>query len=143
MLKMFKCLNIFGRKHQSLNDAAENEMSVILTMPACYRGKSVPTSIVIMELLWQQYGLDLLHPQLSRWLEFNAPEVKYAAARSQYEIGSGENPRFKVGPRGTLQLRLSLDDDDRLREVSSQYIFSQIKPSFGPFEPHTEPQLAA
>jgi hypothetical protein len=139
---MFKCLNIFGSKQQGFTDTAENEISVKLIMPACYQSKAVPTSIVMMELLWQQYGLDMLHPQLSRWMEFNAPDVKYAAAKYQFQIGY-DDARFKVGPRGTIELQLSLDVDDRLREVSSQYIFSQIKPSFEPFEPHTEPQLAA
>jgi hypothetical protein len=139
MFMMSKCLNIFGRKQQGFTDRANNDLAVELVMPACYQGKTVPTSIVLMELLWQHYGLDLLHPKLSRWMELNAPDVKYAAARSTLKIGQDSGP-FKVGPKGTIRLQLSLDDDDRLREVSSQYIFSQIKPTF---EPHTTPRLAA
>ena len=133
----FKCLNLFGRKQEA--NPADNEMSIELTMPACYHGRTVPTSIVLMELLWQQYGLDMLHPELNGWLERYAPDVKYAAAR--YEVGFVDpNTQFKVGPKGTIELNLSLDVDDRLREVSSEYIFSQIKPSFSP---HTEPLIAA
>lgn len=136
---MFKCLNIFGRKRRGDISPADYEMSIELTMPRCYHGKAVPTSIVLMELLWQQYGLDILHPELNRWLEKYAPDVKYAAARYQFGLVD-ENAQFTVGPKGTLALNLSLDVDDRLREVSSEYIFSQIKPSFSP---HTEPLIAA
>jgi hypothetical protein len=110
MMKMF----------QSNNNL--NQLSVNLRMPAFYRGKAVPTSIVVMELLWQQYGLDLLHPEVSRWLEQNAPDVRSAAANGQFAHG-------EVGPQGNVELLLPLEIDDRLRAVSSQYILSQIEHS--------------
>jgi hypothetical protein len=81
----------------------------------------------------------MLHPEVSRWLEKNAPDVKYAAVRNQFASGN-DKTQFKVGSQGTVQLQLSLETDDRLREVSSQYILSQVRHSF---EPETEPQLAA
>jgi hypothetical protein len=139
IITMFQCLDIFGRKQSKFKNPAENELSIELIMPAYYQGKTVPSSIVMMELLWQQYGLDMLHPEVSRWLEKNAPDVKYAAVRNQFASGN-DKAQFKVGSQGTVELQLSLDVDDRLREVSSQYILSQVRHSF---EPETEPQLAA
>jgi hypothetical protein len=136
---MFQCLNIFGRKQKGLTNPVPNELSVELIIPPIYQGKAVPPSVVVMELLWQQYGLDLLHPKVSRWLERNAPDVKYAIVRNQFASGN-DNTRFIVGPQGTVKLQISLETDDRLREVSSQYILSQVGHSF---EPETEPQLAA
>lgn len=85
-----------------------------------------------MELLWQQYGLDIVHPEVSRWLERNAPDVKYAVARSQFFVGCDKISQFKVGPKGTVEFQLSLNIDDRLREVSSQYILSQVQHSIEP-----------
>jgi hypothetical protein len=139
IITMFQCLDIFGRKQTRFKNSVANELSVELIMPAVYQGKAVPPSIVMMELLWQQYGLDMLHPEVSRWLEKNAPDVKYAAARNQFASGNG-SAQFKVGPQGTVELQVSLEVDDRLREVSSQYIWSQVQ---RPMEPGTEPQLAA
>jgi hypothetical protein len=136
---MFKCLNIFGRKQKGFTNPVSNELSVELRMPAVYQGKSVPPSVVVMELLWQQYGLDLLHPKVSRWLERNAPDVKYAAARNQF-ASENDSTSFTVGPQGTIQLQLPLTVDDRLRDVSFRYILSQIPHSI---EPETEPKLAA
>jgi hypothetical protein len=132
---MFQCLDIFSRKQPEFTNPVANQFSVELIMPPCYQGKAVPPSIVMMELLWQQYGLDMLHPEVSRWLERNAPDVKYAAARNQFASGN-DSAQFTVGPEGTVEMQLSLEFDDRLREVSSQYILNQIEQSM-------EPQLAA
>jgi hypothetical protein len=133
---MFQSFNTFGRKQQDFTNPVVNELSVKLRMPAGYQGKAVPTSIVVMELLWQQYGLDMIHPQVSRWLEQNAPDVKYMAAKSQFARGNDVN----VGPTGIIELLLPLKLDDRLREVSSQYILSQVQHSM---EPEAELPLAA
>jgi hypothetical protein len=121
IIKMFKSFNIFGRKQQGSTQTVVDEMPVRLRMPVGFQGKAVPASIVMMELLWQQYGLDLMHPEVSRWLERNAPDVKYAVAASGDEKG-----QVMVGSKGTIELHLSLKTDDRLREVSSQYILSQV-----------------
>ena len=129
---MFKSFNI-GRKQQGSTQTVVNEMPVKLRMPVGFQGKSVPTSIVMMELLWQQYGLDLVHPEVSRWLERNAPDVKYAMS----QLAGGQ---IEVGSKGTVELNLSLKADDRLREVSSQYILSQVGHSM---EPQPELRLAA
>jgi hypothetical protein len=139
IITMFQCLDIFGRKQTEFKNPVANELSFELIMPAYYQGKAVPPSIVIMELLWQQYGLDMLHPKVSRWLERNAPDVKYAAARNQF-ASENDSTSFTVGPQGTIQLQLPLTVDDRLRDVSFRYILSQIPHSI---EPETEPKLAA
>jgi hypothetical protein len=136
---MFQSFNTFGRKQQNLTNPVVNEISVNLRMPACYQSKAVPTSIVVMELLWQQYGLDMIHPEVSRWLERNAPEVKNMAAKTQFTRGN-DNTEVNVGPTGIIELQLPLKLDDRLREVSSQYILSQVQHSA---EPETELPLAA
>jgi hypothetical protein len=139
MITMFQSFNNIGRKQQAFTNPVVNELSVKLRMPACYQGKVVPTSIVVMELLWQQYGLDLIHPEVSRWLEQNAPDVKYMAARNQF-ASSDDSSEINVGPTGIIDLHLSLNVDDRLREVSSQYILSQVQHSM---EPEMELPLAA
>jgi hypothetical protein len=136
---MFQSFNTFGRKQQDFTNPVINEMSVKLRMPACYRGKAVPTSIVVMELLWQQYGLDMIHPKVSRWLEQNAPDVKYMAAKTQF-AGGNDRTEINVGSTGIIELQLPLKLDDRLREVSSHYILSQVQHSI---EPETELPLAA
>jgi hypothetical protein len=136
---MFQSINNIGRKQQEFTNPVVNRLSVKLRMPACYQGKAVPTSIVVMELLWQQYGLDMIHPEVSRWLEKNAPDVKYMAAKSQLASGD-EGSQLRVGANGTIELHLPLTVDDRLREVSSQYILSQVHHSM---EPETELPLAA
>jgi hypothetical protein len=139
MITMFQSFNTFNRKQQNFTNPVVNELSVKLRMPACYQGKAVPTSIVVMELLWQQYGLDMIHPEVSLWLEKNAPDVKYMAAKSQFARGN-DSTEINVGPTGIIDLHLSLNVDDRLREVSSQYILSQVQHSM---EPETELPLAA
>jgi hypothetical protein len=139
---MFQCLNIFGRKQQGFANPVPDELTVKLRMPAVYRGKVVPPSIVVMELLWQQYGLDVLHPEFSRWVEKNAPDIIAATKNhfiNDFAKDNGSHP-FRVGPQGTVELNLSLTVDDRLREVSFQYILSQVPHTI---EPETEPQLAA
>ncbi len=129
---MLQCLNIFGNKQQGFTNPVPDEIIVKLRVPAVYHRKAVPPSIVVMELLWQQYGLDVLHPEVNRWLDQNAPDVS-AATKNHYDT-----PRYSVGPQGTIELPLPLKVDDRLRDVSFQYIVSQIS-----LEPGTEPQLAA
>jgi hypothetical protein len=47
---------------------------------------------------------------------------------------------INIGPTGIIEFHLSLNVDDRLREVSSQYILSQVQHSM---EPETELPLAA
>ena len=136
---MFQSFNNIGRKQQAFTNPVVNELSVKLRMPACYQGKAVPTSIVVMELLWQQYGLDMIHPKVSRWLETNASDVKYMAAKTQFVRGNGST-EVNVGPTGIIEMHLPLKLDDRLREVSSQYILSQVQHSM---EPETELPLAA
>jgi hypothetical protein len=138
MVKMFECLDIFSRKQRGITGPMSDELRIKLAMPPVYKGKNVPPSVVLMELLWQQYGLDLLHPEVSRWLEQNAPDVKYASAQNQV-TDEDEIDQFVVGPQGTVELQFPLEIDDRLRAVSSQYILSHIPT----FEPETEPQLAA
>jgi hypothetical protein len=123
--KMFQSINIFGRKQQAISNPVVNEVAVKLRMPVGYQGKSVPTSIVAMELLWQQYGLDLMHPEVNRWLDQNASDIKAAVARNQM-VSVGENAQVKVSSRGTIEFQLSVKVDERLREVSSQYILSQM-----------------
>jgi hypothetical protein len=136
---MFQCLDNFGSKQQGFTNPVPDKLTVKLRMPVVYHGKVVPPSVVVMELLWQQYGLDLLHPEVSGWLEQNAPDVKYAAARNEFASDNGST-QFTLGPQGTVEFQLPLTVDDRLREVSSQYILSQIQHST---EPETTPQLAA
>jgi hypothetical protein len=126
-------------KQQDFMNPVVNELSVNLRMPAGYQGKVVPTSIVVMELLWQQYGLDVIHPEVSRWLEKNARDVKNMVARNQFANGD-DNSKFRVKANGTIDLLLPLKTDDRLREVSSQYILSQVQRDL---EPETEFRLAA
>jgi hypothetical protein len=133
---MFQCLNIFGSKQQGFTNSVPDEIIVKLRVPAVYHRKAVPPSIVVMELLWQQYGLDVLHPEVNRWLDRNAPDV--SAATKNHFVNGCDTLRFKVGPQGTIELPLPLKVDDRLRDVSFQYILSQISK-----EPGTEPQLAA
>jgi hypothetical protein len=136
---MFQSFNNIGREQQAFTNPVVNELSVKLRMPVGYQGKVVPTSIVVMELLWQQYGMDMIHPEVSRWLEKNAPDVKYMAAKSQFACSNGR-AEVNVGPTGIIELHLPLNLDDRLREVSSQYILSQVQHSM---EPEAELPLAA
>lgn len=126
MTTMFQSVNSFERQQQESKGTVANQLSVKLRMPLGFQGKTVPMNIVVMELLWQQYGLDLLHPEVSRWLEQNAPEVKSLVASDRH------NAMFTVGSKGTIEMQISLRTDDRLREVSSQYILSQVGQSMAP-----------
>jgi hypothetical protein len=133
---MINSFNTSNNNQQVFIKPVTNKMSVNLRMPAGYQGKVVSRSIVMMELLWQQYGLDLIHPEVSQWLERNAPDVKNLVAKS-----NGNNGRqFKVEANGTIELQFPLSIDDRLREVSSEYIWSQVQNSI---DPQTEFPLAA
>jgi hypothetical protein len=136
---MFQCLKILGCVQQGFTNLEVSELPVKLSMPACFQGKAIPTSIILMELLWQQYGLDVIHPEVSRWLEENAPDVRHAAANNQLE-GGDVCHQIKVEQNGTIELRLPLKIDDRLREVSTRYFLSQVQQSI---EPETEPRLQA
>ncbi|HKX29198.1 MAG TPA: hypothetical protein VJ302_15995 [Blastocatellia bacterium] len=119
---MFQNVNRFNA-HQSVNaETVANQMPVKLRMPLGFRGRTVPMNIVVMELLWQQYGLDLLHSEVSNWLERNAPEVKALVA-------GDHQSHFTVGSKGTIEMQVSLRTDDRLREISSRYLQSQVERS--------------
>jgi hypothetical protein len=120
---MFQNVNAIGSQQQGCAPAMNQEVQVRLKMPAGSQGRTVPTSIVMMELLWQQYGLDVLHPEVSKWLERNAPDVKGVVA--VHPLANEEE--FRVGPTGTIRLALRLKVDDRLRAVSAQYLLSQIE----------------
>ncbi len=139
MNTMFHNFNIFGREQQVLTSPVNNEISIKLRMPYGYQGKEVPKSVVVMELLWQQYGLDLIHPEVSRWLERNAPDVKSIDSNNR-SANVADRSKFRVEANGTIELRLPLKLDDRLRKVSSQYILSQVDNSI---DPVTELQMAA
>jgi hypothetical protein len=122
---MFQSINIFGRKQQNRADSMIDQLPVMVEMPAGYEGKTVSSNTVMMALLWQQYGLDLLHPEFSRWLEQNAPDVKYAVAQNRYK--DGERAGLRVGTDGKIKVQLSPEVDDRLREISSQYILEKCE----------------
>jgi hypothetical protein len=123
---MFQSINIFGRKQQNRAASMIDQLAVMVEMPAGFEGKTVSSSKVIAALLWQQYGLDMLHPEFSRWLEQNAADVKYAAALNRFK--SGKNTTLRVGADGKIKVQLSQEVDQRLREVSSQYIMWQMEP---------------
>ncbi len=133
---MFQSINIFARKRQNPAGSMDDLLSVVVEMSAGSEGKTVSSSAVMIALLWQHYGLDPLHPEFSRWLEQNAPDVKYAAA--QYNNNNCENSGLRVGNDGTINVRLSQEVDRRLREVSSQYIIWQLEQ-----EKEEEEQIAA
>jgi hypothetical protein len=123
MAKTFHNFTVFGRRREAPVRSTAGELPVMLEMPGGCEGKTVPTSTVMMALLWQYYGLDLPHPEVSRWLEQNAPDVKYAVARNKSTTDEeDESAELKVGSDGTIEVHLSLEVDQRLREVSSQYI---------------------
>jgi hypothetical protein len=129
MIKMFQSINIFGRKEQNRVAVMIDQLPVIVEMPAGYEGKTVSSSTVMMALLWQQYGLDLLHPEFSRWLEQHAPDVKYAVAQNRCK--NVESAGLRVGTDGRIKVQLSSEVDDRLREISSQYILEKCDVSSG------------
>ncbi|HKX27851.1 MAG TPA: hypothetical protein VJ302_09180 [Blastocatellia bacterium] len=119
---MFESLNSFGCRPQGSTQLTSDKLPVSVNLPHGFQGKMVPASIVVMELLWQHYGLDLLHPVFSRWLERHAPDVKFAVPTGNQDR---ECASFKVGLDGTIKLDLSVQADDRLRQVSAQYLWSQ------------------
>jgi hypothetical protein len=125
MINMFQSINIFGRKQQNRASSMIDQLPVTVEMPAGYEGKTVSSNTVMMALLWQQYGLDLLHPEFSRWLEQNAPDVKYAVAQNRCK--NGERAGLRVGVDGRIKVQLSPEVDDRLREISSQYIIEKCE----------------
>ncbi|MBO0723538.1 MAG: hypothetical protein J2P41_22125 [Blastocatellia bacterium] len=110
---------MFGRKEQ--NSTVSHQSSVKIDMPAGLEGKTVSSNTVMMALLWQQYGIDMLHPEFSCWLDQNAPDVKYAVARSDVK----KSKELRVGADGTINVRLTPEVEGRLREISSQYIFEK------------------
>jgi hypothetical protein len=120
-IKMSHGYAIYRRKRQA---SARYELPVMLQMSDLSEGETVSTSTVVMALLWQFYGLDLNHPEVSRWLEQNAPDVKYAVAEDQLASGDSRS-RFRIGPNGMMTVHLSLEVDDRLRDISSRYILRQ------------------
>lgn len=126
---MFQSINIFGRKERSTSVSMIDQNPVKVEMPAGYEGKTISSNTVMMALLWQQYGLDLLHPEFSRWLEQNAPDVKYAVAQNKDK--NSERPGLRVGEDGTIKVQLSPEVDDRLREISSQYILEKCEVFIG------------
>jgi len=127
---MFQSTTDFWRKQRGSANYDGNGLPLILEMQGATEGTLVPARTVVTALLWQQYGLDLLHPEVSRWLEKNAPDVKYAVARNKVESGNNyNNANFRVGRNGTLKVHLSLEIDDRLRKVSSDYICWQVERS--------------
>lgn len=131
MMTMFNGINILGGRHKYLAPSTEDELPLTLEMPSCYDGKAVPSSTVVTALMWQQYGLDLLHPEVSRWLEIYAPDVKYALALNARD-DEQNSANFRVGWDGTLKVHLSTDVEERLRKVSSDYIWWQVKHSMEP-----------
>jgi hypothetical protein len=133
---MFQSSNIFRRNQQYSADSMIDQFTVMVEMPVGFEGKTVSSRAVMIALLWQQYGLDLLHPKFSRWLEQNAPDVKYAVA--QNNVKNSVNAGLRVGTDGKIKVQLSIEFDRRLREVSSQYLMWQMEP-----EREEEGQIAA
>jgi hypothetical protein len=88
---MFHSSAIFRRKRQA---SAPYELPVMLQMHGWSEGDTVSATTVVLVLLWQYYGLDLCHPEVSRWLEQNAPDVKYAVAEDQLASGD-DRTRFR------------------------------------------------
>src|SRR5262245_27612895 len=120
---MFQSIINFTREQRDSMASIVDQDSVKVEMPTGYEGKTISSSAVMMALLWQQYGLDMLHPEFSRWLEQNAPDVKYAVAKNKFKMS--ESAGLRVGADGTIKVQLSPEVDERLREVSSQYIFEK------------------
>jgi len=132
-INMFQNVTDLLQKQRGSVDSQENGLPLTLVVPGVVEGTLVPASTVVSALLWQQYGLDLLHPEVSRWLEKNAPDVKYAVARKKFARGvNSNNANFRVGRNCTLKVYLTLEIDDRLRKVSSDYIWWQVKRSMEP-----------
>jgi hypothetical protein len=132
-INMFQSITDFWCKQRSSVELDANGMSLMLKLSGVKEGTLVPASTVVTALLWEQYGLDLLHPEVSRWLEKNAPDVKYAVARNKFANGDNRHrENFRVGRNGILKVHLSLYVDDRLRKVSSDYICWQVECSMEP-----------
>jgi hypothetical protein len=139
---MFQSINVFGREQHYSADSMNDQLTIMVEMPVRFEGRPVSPRAVMISLLWQQYGLDLLHPEFSRWLEQNAPDVKYAVA--QNSVKNGVNAGLRVGADGMVKVELSLDFDQRLREVSSQYMRWQMEPQMQQMKPQmrqTKPQM--
>src|SRR5215510_1649945 len=131
MLTMSNGINILGGRHKYLAPSMEDELPLTLEMPSRYDGTTVLSSTVVTALLWQQFGLDLLHPEVNRWLEKYAPDVKYAVAVNSCDVEQN-SVNFRVGWDGTLKVHLSPDVDERLRRVSSDYIWWQVEHAMDP-----------
>ncbi|HKX27986.1 MAG TPA: hypothetical protein VJ302_09860 [Blastocatellia bacterium] len=114
------------------------ELPIVVEMSGRSEDGMVPAGVVMKELLWQRYGLDLLHPEVSRWLEHHAPDVKYATAKDRRASHNSECGRLRVGADGTIQVHLSLEVDDRLREVSCEYLANHVRQPLEP-QPENEP----
>jgi hypothetical protein len=133
---MFQSINTFGRKQRYSAAELIDQLTVMVEMPARFEGRPVSSRAVMISLLWQQYGLDLLHPEFSRWLEQNAPDVKSAVA--QNSVKNGVNAGLRVGSDGKVKVELPLEFDQRLREVSSQYMMWQVEPKMEQMKPEME-----
>jgi hypothetical protein len=124
---MYQNNQIFRQTQQdsvaSMSAASMSDhVTVIVEMPVRLEGRMVSSRAMMIPLLWQEYGLDVLNPVLSRWLERKAPDIKHAVARN-YSESSG----LIVGPDGLLKVTLSRRLDRRLRELSSQYLDWQME----------------
>lgn len=136
---MFQNIGIFGSRKRE--DKREEQASldlfsidpVAIELPAGCEGQTVPSSRVLTTLLWQQYGLDLLHPEFSRWLDQNAPDVKHAVALNGRL--DADCAGFKAGADRKIKVQISPVVDQRLREISAEYILWQLQFEQERFEP--------
>jgi hypothetical protein len=128
--------NTFRREQHYSAASMIDQITVMVEMPVRFEGRPVSSRAVMISLLWQQYGLDLLHPEFSRWLEQNAPDVKYEVA--QNSVKNGVNNGLRAGSDGKVKVQLPLEFDQRLREVSSQYMRWQVGPERERFKEETE-----
>jgi hypothetical protein len=133
---MFQNINTVGREQHYSAASIIDQITVMVEMPVRFEGRPVSSRAVMISLFWQKYGLDLLHPELSRWLEHYAPDVKYAVA--QNSVKNGVNAGLRVGADGKVKVQLHLEFDQRLREVSSQYKMGQTKPRAEQMRPGME-----
>jgi hypothetical protein len=133
---MFQSINTVGREQHYSAASMNEQLTVMVEMPVRFEGRPVSSRAVMISLFWQQYGLDLLHPEFSRWLEQNAPDVKYAVAQNSAK--NGVNAGLRVGADGKVKVELPLEFDQRLREVSSQYIMWQIEPKKKQMKPEVK-----
>jgi hypothetical protein len=133
---MFQSINTFGREQHYSAASIIDQITVMVEMPMRFEGRPVSSRAVMISLFWQKYGLDLLHPEFSRWLEHYAPDVKYAVA--QNSVKNGVNAGLRVGADGKVKVQLHLEFDQRLREVSSQYKMGQTKPRAEQMRPRME-----